>query len=963
MPMRSRGQVIEARRVGVAPARLIAGQLDAMGVGELNLLSASPSRLGLDRGPLQGRGRECVALDSLVASVRSGQSRVLLISGEAGIGKTALLEFLARRANGCRIVRTAGVAAERGFEFAGLQRLCIPLLDHLDDVPSPQRNALSTALGLRDGGSPDRFLVSLGIFGVLAKAAQDRPLICLVDDVQWLDHVSAHALAFVARRAAAIQSLGMVFATRHTNTDHELAGLPQLALSGIGDGESMALLQYLVPGPLDERVRDRMVAEAGGNPRALLGIPGLGLPEQLAGGFGRPDGPTSSDSAEETFRLILEKLPSATRQLLLIVAAEPVLDPVLVQRAAGRLGLEVDAATLEGAEALVELGRPLRFRHPLARAAVYRAATAAERRRAHGALSAATEPDADPDLRAWHRAQAASAPDEAVAGELVRASGRARERGGLPAAAAFYEQAAELTPDAERRAHRLLGAAQVKHQAGSLGSARRLLTKAIAGPLDELTRAQAERLGALLRVDSHPDDAAIARLISSARRLQALDPELARDTYGDVFYATLTSGGSATRRLTREVAAAVLANAEVRTPRQFLLPQDLLLEGLARFTTESPETGAPMLREALRAWADPAACAADGFRWLRLACIASHLLWDDDSWHNLTARLIESCRAAGALAVLPVGLDLGMTIRLLCGEADVARSMADEADRVARASANHVGWYRTTVLAAWGGRTAETGELVAVQAGPGERGPLESPNALHWAESVLANGLGRYEEALAAAEKGGEPADGVGFASWSRVELVEAAARSGHTERAAGAMEQISETARSSGTDWALGVAARSMALLGQGKSAESLYVEAIERLGRTRVRSDLARAHLVYGEWLRRQPRRVNAREHLRQAYEMLTDMTMDGFAERARRELLATGETARRRSPETIWELTAQEAEIARLAAEGHTNPEIGSCLFISMRTVEWHLRKVFRKLGISSRRELRAALTQPV
>jgi len=598
----------------------------------------------------------------------------------------------------------------------------------------------------------------------------------------------------------------------------------------------------------------------------------------------------------------------------------------------------------------------VRFRHPLARSAVYRAASPEERQSAHRALAEVIDPDVDPDRRAWHRAHATPGLDEGVAAELERSAGRARVRGGLAAAAAFCERAAELTPEPARRAGRALAAAQAKHQAGAPDAALRLLAMAQAGPLDELGWARAELLRAQLAADPGCGRDAPALLLKAAKRLEPLHLGLARDAYRDAFGAALNVGRPAIRGRMLEVAAA--ARALPSAPQ--LHAPDLLLNGLAVLAAEGYAAGAPILGQALTAFRAGDVRSEEGLRWLPLACRVSHDVWDDESWYLLSARLIKLARGAGALAVLPVALRLGAGIQLLAGEFAAATSIAAEAEAVGRATGNPVAPYGRLMLAAWKGREAETSQLIAATTTQMvARGEGQWLTAAHWATAVLSNGLCRYDEALAAAEQGSEYPDELGLAAWPAVELIEAAARTGQPERAIGALDRLSATTSAAGTDWALGIEARSRALLSDGASAERLYREAIERLGRTRVRVELARAHLLYGEWLRRESRRVDAREQLRAAHQMLTAMGIEGFAERARRELLSTGETMRKYTAETAADLTAQEAQIARLAGDGHTNPEIGVQLFISARTVEWHLRKVFSKLGVSSRKELRRML----
>ena len=598
------------------------------------------------------------------------------------------------------------------------------------------------------------------------------------------------------------------------------------------------------------------------------------------------------------------------------------------------------------------------FCHPLARSAVYRAASPQERHSAHRALAEATDPGIDPDRRAWHRARAATGLDEDVAAELEGSASRARARGGLAAAAAFCERAAELTPDRARRARRALAAAQAKQQAGAPDAALRLLAIAGTGPLDELGHAHAELLRAQLAADPGRGGDAPQLLLKAASRLEPLHLGLAREAYRDAFMAVFTAGRLAVRGGLLEVAEAVQAAPQAPQPPEGC---DLLLDGLAALITEGNAAGMPKLRRALKAFRDGAS-AHESFPWLPLACTMSRDIWDDESWYTLSTRLIEHARQAGALTMLPAALLMGLPIRLLAGELAVAVSLAEEAEAVGRATANPV----RALTGAWcsppgAGREAEASQATATATREMvARGEGQWLTAAHWVTAVLNNGLCRYDEALAAAEQGSsEYPDELGLAALSMAELIEAAARTGQPERAADAMRHLSEATTTAGSDWALGILARSRALLSDGESAECLYREAIDRLGRTRVRVELARAHLVYGEWLRRQNRRVDARDQLRTAYDMLTAMGIDGFAERARRELLATGETVRKRTAETAGQLTVQEAQIARLAGEGNTNPEIGARLFLSPRTVEYHLHKIFRKLGISSRRELRRAL----
>ena len=907
-------------------------------------------------GPqLLGRRRECAALDELVAGVRAGPSRALVLRGEAGVGKSALLEYLVRQASGCGIARTAGVESEVELAFAGLHQLCAAFVDRLERLPGPQREALGTAFGLREGVAPDRFRVGLAVLSLLSDVAEERPLICVVDDAQWLDSASAQALAFVARRLGA-ESVGLVFAVREPPGEPHIQGLPELAVAGLDDGDARALLEAVVAGRLDARVRDRIVSETRGNPLALLELPRGRTPDELAGGFGLSGGQALPGRIEERFQQRLSELPPATRLLLLVAAAEPVGDALLVWKAAASLEIEPGASSSAADAGLIELGAEVRFRHPLVRSAVYAAAGREDRRRVHRALAEVTDAAVDPDRRAWHRAQATAGLDEDVAAELERSAGRAQERGGLAAGAAFHERAAELTPDAARRARRALSAAQAKHQAGAPDAALRLLAMAQRGPLVELDQARAQLLHAQITFYATRGRDAPPLLLEAAKRLEPLDAGLARATYLEAFTAALSAdrlvrGGDA-----REVAAAVLAAGwEPAT-----CACDLLLDGLARLTCEGYAAGAPMLKEALRAFRDEPPSEEEELCWSWVACHIARALGDDVAWDELTARQVALARQAGALSLLPVALDDRIHADLFCGRLASAVSHVVEADAVVEATGSHHTMGGAIVLANWRGQDTEAVALTeARRQDVVRRGEGLWLAATDWLSAVRYNGLGRYDEALAAAERAAEEPRGLGSPTWLLSDLIEAAVRSGKAERASGPLERLTEAAEANGTDWALGLLARSRALLSDGEAAELLYREALERLGRTRIRVALARAMLLYGEWLRREGRRVDAREQLRAAHELLTDIGMQVFAERARRELLATGETVRKRTVETLDELTPQEAQIGRMAAAGFTNPEIGAQLFLSPRTVEWHLRKVFTKLGISSRRQLRTAL----
>jgi len=900
---------------------------------------------------LTDRRAECDVLGRLVAAVRAGESRALVVHGEPGVGKTALLEYLAGQASGCRVAHAGGVQAEMELAFAVLHQLCAPMLDRLERLPAPQRDALRTAFGLSAGPAPDRFLIGLAALGLLSEMAGERPLVCIVDDEQWLDSASAQVLAFVARRLGA-ESVGLVFGARVPTGD--LAGLPELVIGGLREDDARALLDSALTGPLDALVRDQIVAEAHGNPLALLELPRGWTAAELAGGFGLPGAVPLTGRIEESFRRQLGALPAQPRRLLQLAAAEPTGDPVLVWRAAGRLGICAEAAGPAVEAGLAEFGVRVRFRHPLVRSAAYRSAPADDLREIHAALAEVTDPASDPDRLTWHRAAATAAPDEGVATELERSAGRAQARGGLSAAAAFLERAMLLTPDPGRRADRAIAAAEAKHQAGAPDVAAELLVMAEAGPLEELARARISLLRGQMAFSAGNSSDTPRLLIDAARRFEALDTRLARETYLEALSAALL--GHRTSQIgTLEIARA--ARGATAAPPSDSRAPDLLLEGMATLITDGYETGVPAVQRALSVFRDGDLPIGEQLRWLFVATRCAIDIWDDESWRDLAIRQVELARAVGALSLLPFAITQRFGMHLHAGEFATVAQLVDEFSVLKEATATGLPDFGTMILAAWQGRSREAFRLIDdFITDMSERGQGYGVSLPYYTASVLYNGLGRYADAMASAELASEQRDDLAFANLALAELIEAAVRGGQPERATAAMGRLTELTLPSGTAWGLGVAARSRALLSEGDEAERLYREAIGHLSSAPARTELARAHLLYGEWLRRQRRRREAREHLRTARDMLEAMGMDAFAERAGRELRATGETARKRTAAARdEELTAQEAHIARLAREGLSNPEIGTRLFISARTVQYHLGNIFAKLGIASRSQL--------
>ncbi|WP_035306097.1 helix-turn-helix transcriptional regulator [Actinokineospora inagensis] len=836
---------------------------------------------------LLGRQDECAAIDRLPERARAGRSQVLVLRGDPGIGKTSLLDHLAGHAPGCRVVRAAGVESEQELVYSGLHQLCAPFLDHVTRLPGPQRDALGTAFGLSAGGLVNRFLVGLGVLTLLAEVAEGEPLVCLVDDAQWLDRMSAQVLAFVARRLLA-ERIALVFATR--DAAPELAGLPELVIGGLNKVDAGVLLDSVVPGPVDPRVRDRVIAEARGNPLAIVELPRAWTEAELTDGF-----TAQRADVEQGFVRQVDRLPADTRRLLLVAAAEPLGDATLLWAAAGVLGLGADPGTAAEESGLIEFGPRVRFRHPLVRSAVYRSASTRDRQDAHRALAEVTT---EPDRRAWHRALATVIPDEDIAVDLERSADRVRARGGLVAAAAVLEHAARLTPAPDRRADRELAAARLNHAAGVLAPALDVLTSVDAGPVDVRRAAEVTYLRGRIAVDQRRGSEAAGLLLDAAHRLAPLDPDLAREAHLAAIRADPSTAAAARSAPRRE------------PPR----PVDLVLDALASRLTEG-YTAEPLVKAAEH----------DG--------VIAAELGDFATARTVATRQVQLAREMGALVTLQSALDFLAQVEIHTGDLVAAEAAIAEERSIADVT-------RT-------GPVGHAGVLLAAFRGQQVDGLTE------YASAVLHNGLGRHDTALDAAAR--VPDHALGTLMPATVELAEAASRTGDDASLATALNRSAERARATPTDWHLGIDARFRALAALG-DPHHLHRESLDHLARTPMRVDLARGHLLFGEWLRREGHRVEARDHLRTAHDHLTAMRVDAFAARARRELLATGETVRKRAAPADEDLTAQEFHIARLAREGLSNPEIGTRLFISPRTVEWHLRKVFTKLGIRSRRQLR-------
>jgi DNA-binding CsgD family transcriptional regulator/energy-coupling factor transporter ATP-binding protein EcfA2 len=904
---------------------------------------------------LLGRQGELATLDDAVRAIRAGESRVHVLSGPPGSGKTALLAHLSGL-EGVRIVRAAGAQFEMELPFAGLHQLCLPLLHRLDVLPAAQRDALRVTFGRSAGRVPDRLLVGLAVLALVTEGADDVPLLCLVDDAHWLDSATAQILTFVARRLRA-EPVGIVFATRTTSPD--LQGFPEIPLSALAAVDADRLLCSALTAPLDDEVRAQIVAEAAGNPLAVLERARHLDGSTLAGGFGLVH--AAARDPENSFRTRIASLPDETRKLVLLAAADPTGDPVLVRRAADRLALDVFAAGPAVDAGLVRFGTRVRFRHPLVRAAAYDSATPAERAVAHAALAQATDTVADPDRRAWHLAHSATGPDDLTADELERSAARAQARGGVSAAAAFMERAAQLSRDPANRARRLVAAALSKTQAGATDSARSLLAAVESGPLSEHDRARVLQVRAHLAFAASRGAEAPKLLLGAAKQLAEVDPRLSRSTYLDAalaahFAARLAGTGSSTRDIARAVRGAVRPVGEPG-------PFDLLAHAWSTLFTEGYETAMPQLRLAL-AEIERVEPAAQELRWLSLAYGVACHLWDLERCARIATRYVELTRSAGALTESPLALVAEVQRQLFAGELEGAQSLIGEMWAANEVTGGTLAPYSELHLAALRGERERVDALTGSSLeGAAQRGEGFGVTAIEWANALLHNGLGDHSRAAEWAARASQNRYEFGFTDWAAVELVEAAARSGSPDIASATCARLAETAEVSGTEWGLGLLARCRALTVCGDRAEPHFLEAIARLGRTTLRPDLARAHLLYGEWLLGRNRSENARLQLRTAHTMLQTMGVDGFAARARQGLRAVGEVVRRPAAVARTPLTSQEAQIARLARDGMTNPEIGTRLLISSRTVQYHLKKVFVKLDITSRHQLRQVVADDV
>jgi DNA-binding CsgD family transcriptional regulator len=906
---------------------------------------------------LVDRARERAALDNLLDAVRRGLSATLVLRGEAGIGKTALLESAINSANDFRVVRALGIESEMELGFAGLHQLVVPFLSALERLPAAQHHALASAFGLVAGGPPDRFQVGLATLTLLADAAAEVPLLCVVDDTQWLDLESADVLCFVARRLYA-DRIAFLFAVREpVERRVSLAGLPEMHIGGLTGNDAHTLVASVATGPVDSQVSQRIIAETQGNPLAILELTAELTPRQLSSTLLLPNPLPIGNRLQQRFIRQMKGVPATTQTLLLLAAAEPSGDAVVLWRAARALKLDRRAVAPAEANRLLVVGPHVAFRHPLIRSAIYYGAPAAERRRIHEVLAAATDPTIDPDRHAWHRAAAAVEPDEDVAAELAQCGQRAQRRGSYSSAASFLSRAAELTPDPGRRAQRLLAAAEGALMAGAPDRAQGLLDEAIPELRDPLQRAVARSLDGGVRLALGQGGQTPSILLEAARSMRPFDIRLARQTLLGALEGAVYIHPATTGPVLREIAREAMALPRPRqTPAR---PVDFLLDGYAALITIGYPGGTPLLSQAIRSMTNGELDATDGLRWLGLVSLAAQSLFDDAAVHTVATRWVRLAREHAALTILPIALAYLGGAELAAGRLKECEALSEQSLEISAATGNPgmlgAAAHGNAYLLAWRGNEAEARERAAAHLEYAlERGQTGIVHFARYALLVLELGLGRYQAALENALpifEDDPPAAG----SWVLPNLIEAAGRSGHERVARDALNRLTERAKASGTSLALGFLARSRALLAPDAEAESLYQESIGHLGRSSAKPELARSHLLFGEWLRRQGRRRDAREQLRTAHDLFASMGTGAFADRAWVELLATGERARKRTLETQDQLTAQERQIARLVRDGARNQEIAAQLFISASTVQYHLVKVFRKLGVTSRTQL--------
>ena len=915
-----------------------------------------------------GREAECSAIDGLLGGARQGSSGVLVLRGPAGIGKTSLLDAAVAGAKDFASSWVAGVESEIALGFAAVHQLVQPFLDRINDLPEPQRHALESVFGLAPHGPPDPLLVFLAVLTLLDSAATQQPLFLVIDDAHWLDEESARVLAFVARRLHA-DPIVMLFALRdpEARARNSFDVLPQLEIHGLGEADSRALLEDAAGGRLDPDVADRLIDATQGNPLALTEfVAGLD-PEQLEGIAPLPDPLPVRRMLQDQFAARTRELPTAAQSLLLLASAERFGDPALLHHAANAMGVSwhEGVASIEAA-GLATFTPAACFRHPLVRSAVYHSAPPSECRRAHQALADALVGDEDVDRRVWHLGCAAEAPDEDIAAALECSSARVFQRGGTQAAAEYLLRAADLTPDAARKIDRLLAAVRMRSAEGDGTRAQPLLDAVMARVGDDRQRAEAEWTQGLIWLGAGRAHDAMRALTRAVSSIDQYDDGMPLHALITAENALLYTGSLRERSMAETITATVL---HLLSTASSLRPTEELVRGMAIRLTGDYVGAAPKIRAALaglrqRVENDVGALTMQdahehGAMLFLLAVNAACSVLDDAGFDLATRSWVEFGRRTRTLTTLPIALDLRSVSHVFAGRFQAAETAIREADDIvsftgARGHIGESGLGRLFLAAYRGDEPAARAIAERRSLDARERGNGVDLDQSHFALALLGVGMARYADALDHC-RAIEVHDSVALSMLAFPLLIEAAVRGGDRATADAAQERFSEWTTASSTEWALGLLASTRALLAPDESAEEYYTEALERLGRTTVAVDLARVQLLYGEWLRRTRRRRDAREPLRTALGFFERVGADAFAERTRRELAATGEHSRPRSDATRDMLTVQEAQIAQLVAEGMTNPQIASQLYISKSTVEYHLRKIYRKLGVTSRTQL--------
>jgi DNA-binding CsgD family transcriptional regulator len=908
---------------------------------------------------LVGRPVERERLVSLLGYAAQGLSAVLVVEGEAGVGKTVLLDDLVATAasRGVSTFRLVGLEPETPLGYAALHRLLQPFRSDIERLPEPQRDALRSALGLIGSSPPDRFLVGLGVLTLLADAASAAPLLVVIDDANWLDQESLVVLGFAARRLHA-EGVVMVFAVRApSGLPAELFGLPEMVVGGLAEDASLALLAALTEAGVARHVGARLAVELRGNPLALVEVVRELSPGQMAGGESLPDPLPVGAALQGVFDRRVARLAPSSRVLLALAAAEPTAPPSQLWRASARLGIDPDAAAFDVGDVLEVTGDAIVFRHPLARAAAYRATPAGLRRQVHQTWAAVADEGTGRDRVAWHLANAAASPDDGVAARLEEAAEQVRARGGYAATATFLSRAADLSVDPVLKARRYVAAASAELTAGAPQRAAALLDQAERGALAEADRLRAERLQADLAyaMGGTPTD----QFLAAGRSSMPIDPAFGRETVLRALEFAIYAGRNVFAPAA-STARQILAGAPIATPP--LTSVDGLLYGLLERDRSSE--AAPLFRGALDALRERSLADESRLPWMPLGTMAAVDLLDLDAKADLVTEYARIARERGALATLPVALINVADACVYQGRYAVAEAALAESRSVSVAlgsqhqDADRPGLADVSVLASRGHHDEAWALGRAVAAALSSVGAAGGVSHVRLWLAVLEIAFGNYGEALDLATYVFEE-DLLAWGTPVLPNLVEAAVRSDKADMAERALARLEERVEASGALWGLGLLARSRALVSAADWAEQHYRDAIDLLERTTAAPDLARAHLLYGEWLRRERRRREARHHLRRAYDMFGGMGAEAFARRARIELNATGERARQRQAGTETALTPQEAQIAGLVTEGLTNRDIAARLFVSPATVEYHLRKMFRKLGVSSRTQLAGAM----